>query len=287
MLISHALLVPHLPTLLLDEHRGHRTEMLAALAGASIRFLADSPAIAVVLSARWTAPGPFLVDVGKRHGTITDYPGFGVEGRYDCLGAPALARALVLAGEKAGVHVGAATRGVDSGASIPMHFLAPARGVAVVPLSLPPRSAGECLKWGKVLRSVLASRSERVGFVVGGVLSNDLHSWNLKRDVPEAREFDQRVLDALRRGAWDEVAAVERRLAEKAQPEAQLRHLEVLRGFLSGDARGEVRCYESGPGTGAALIEFPVTEGVEAPSTPGPAGPGPEGGAPPSPTEAT
>ena len=35
MLISHALLAPILPTLLMDEHRGHHTEMLGALAEAS------------------------------------------------------------------------------------------------------------------------------------------------------------------------------------------------------------------------------------------------------------
>ena len=33
MRCSPVLLVPHLPTLLVDEHRGHRTEMLVALAG--------------------------------------------------------------------------------------------------------------------------------------------------------------------------------------------------------------------------------------------------------------
>ena len=32
MLLPRILLAPHLPTLLVDEHRGHHTEMLAALA---------------------------------------------------------------------------------------------------------------------------------------------------------------------------------------------------------------------------------------------------------------
>jgi len=59
MLTSYALLAPVLPTLLVDEHRRHYTPMLTALAEASKRFFAETPAVVVVLSARWNAPGPF------------------------------------------------------------------------------------------------------------------------------------------------------------------------------------------------------------------------------------
>ena len=41
MLTSRALLVPTLPTLLVDEHRRHRTEMLAALAEQATRLQTD------------------------------------------------------------------------------------------------------------------------------------------------------------------------------------------------------------------------------------------------------
>src|SRR5262245_42555497 len=101
MLTSRPLLAPHLPTLLVDQHRGHRTEMLEALAEAGARLQAESPAAVVALSARWESPGPFLVGSDARHRTLTDYAGFGVEGRYDCDGHPGLARALVEAGQRA------------------------------------------------------------------------------------------------------------------------------------------------------------------------------------------
>jgi len=140
MLTHRALLVPHLPTLVVDQHRGHETEMLAALAAASARLQAELPAALVVLSARWDSTGPFLVGADRRHRTITDYSGLGVELRYDCDGHPALARALARAGQKAGVRVETTTRGVDSGVTVPLHFLLPGRSVPVVPLSLAPRS---------------------------------------------------------------------------------------------------------------------------------------------------
>ena len=256
MHISHALLAPVLPTLLVDEHRRHFTEMLGALAQASKRLIDEAPAAVVVLSARWNAPGPFRVDAGRRHATITDYADLGVEVRHDCSGNPALARALVETGVRDGVRVVTATRGVDSGVTVPMHFLTPRPRLPVVPLSLPARHADECRAWGASIRKTLAAWPERVAFVVGGALSRNEHAWSLKREVPEALAFDEWALGALGRGAWSELVARDRALEEKAQPDAGLLHFEVLRGFLGGDVPGTLLCYEAGPGVGSALMQF-------------------------------
>jgi len=242
--------------------------MLSALEQVSARLHADGPQAVAIVSARWETPGPFRVGAARRHTTLTDDPGFGVEVRYDCAGHPALARALVEAGLAAGVRVGAATRGVDSGVSVPMHFLAPAREWPVVPLSVAPQPFAACRAWGAAARAALERWPERVAFVVGGVLSHNRHAWNLGRDVPEARAFDEHALEALRRGAWDELPRATAGVRRKAQPEAGLRHLEMLRGFLGVDVPGEVLCYEPGPGVGAALVEFEV---AGAPATPAPA----------------
>jgi len=115
MLTARILLAPHVSTLLMDQHRGHHTEMLEAYAAAARELEAERPAAIVALTARWEAPGPFLADAGRRHTTLTDYYGFGVEVRYDCHGAPALARALVESARAAGVRAATTTRGVDSG----------------------------------------------------------------------------------------------------------------------------------------------------------------------------
>lgn len=264
MVIPRTWVAPHLPTLVLDEHRGHRTRMLEALNAASHELLAAAPQAVVAMSARWNAPGPFRVDAGRRHRTLTDYPGLGVELRYDCPGHPGLARALVAAGERSGVPVGLGARGVDSGVSIPLHFMLPGPRVPVVPLSLPPRGVSECRAWGAALRRALEARPERIAFVVGGVLSHNLHAWGFGRDVPEARELDEWALDALRRGAWSDLHAPRARaVLDQAQPEAMLRHFDVMRGFLGEDRPGDVRCYESGPGVGAALIAFDLEPAPE------------------------
>jgi 3,4-dihydroxyphenylacetate 2,3-dioxygenase len=256
VLTSRVLLVPHLPTLVVDQHRHHQTPMLVALRQEAERLAEERPATVVVVSARWISPGPFQVDTGRRHRTLTDYVGFGVEMRYDCDGHPTLARALVDAGARAGVRVGPAQRGVDSGATVPLHFLVPGKMLPVVPLSVALRPAAECRAWGDVIRRVLMARPEPIALVIGGLLSNDAHSWGLRREVPEARTLDEHALKALIAGDWDRLAPSDPQVVERAHPDTGLRHLEILRGVLGRDAPGQVLCYEPAPGVGAALIAF-------------------------------
>lgn len=250
------LLAPSLPTLVLDQHRGHRTPMLDALAGAAEALAADRPDVVFAVSARWETEGPFAVDVGARHRTLTDYTGLGVEVRYDCPGRPAVARALVAAGHAAGIRVGPAQRGVDSGVTVPMHFLFGRSGIPVVPLSLSDAGADACRAWGAVIARFAAARSERILLVVGGMLSHDEHAWNFRRDVPEAAALDEAVLRALGDGDWAALRALPASTVARAKPQAGLRHLELLRGYLGADLRGQVLAYEAQPGIGAALVSF-------------------------------
>jgi aromatic ring-opening dioxygenase catalytic subunit (LigB family) len=210
------------------------------------------------------------VDAARRHATLTDYYGFGVEVRHDCPGEPALARAVVAGALAGGMRAAATERGVDSGVTVPMHFLAPRKTLPVLPVSLARRPAAEHRAWGAALRSALDAWPRPVAFVVGGMLSHNVHAWNLRRETPEAQELDARVLEALAGGAWAEIARIEKRRHAKAQPEANLKHLEVLRGLLGADVPGTVRCYEAGPGVGAALVEFLVGEPRPVPPLPEP-----------------
>jgi len=264
MLTSRALLVPSLPTLLIDEQRGTPTEMLSAFAAQSAELEAESPEAFVVVSSRWISNSTFLVDDARQHRSLIDLPGFGVEPRYDCAGEPALAQAILEQARGAGLRASAARRGVDSGTSVPLHFLARTRRAPVVPASLSGASAEEHRRWGACIRRVLSGWSSRVAFVVSGALTFNPHEFNLKRENPEVRELDQQLLEALQRGEWDRLAALEHDRGERAQAEAGWRHLEVLRGFLAGDLSGRVCAYESLPGFGAALVKFEIAAEVAA-----------------------
>jgi aromatic ring-opening dioxygenase catalytic subunit (LigB family) len=258
MLTASAYLLPSVPTMLIDEQRGDVTEMIEAVEAAGHRLAAESPAAIAVVSARWSGPGPFHADDSRRHRSVVDLPAFGVEPRFDCDGDPALARAIVERAGKMGVRAAIALRGVDSGISVPLHFLARGRRFPVVPLSMGEGGAGEHRAWGAAIRSTLEAWPERVAFAVGGALSWHLHAFNLRRDVPECADLDDRVLGALRRGAWEELEPIARRLGARAHPEADLLHLEVMRGFLHEDTPATVLEHERSPGIGTALVEFSI-----------------------------
>jgi aromatic ring-opening dioxygenase catalytic subunit (LigB family) len=259
MVTPSAFLLPSVPTMLIDEQRGDITEMIEALQAAGHRAAADAPEAIVVVSARWVGAPVFLADDGKRHRSVVDLPGFGVEPRHDCPGRPALARAIVERATELGVRAATTRRGVDSGASIPLHFFERSRRVPVVPLSLGEGSREEHRAWGAAIRHALNTWPGRVTFAVCGALSWNQHAFNLRREVPECVELDEGALALLREGRWGELEALADRFAERAQPEAGLRHLDVLRGFLMVDsATGDVIESERLPGLGTALVEFPL-----------------------------
>jgi len=243
--------------MLIDEQRGDVTEMIEALEAAGRRLLADEPAAIVALSARWVATGAFHADDGRRHRSVIDVPGFGVEPRHDVDGHPALARAIVERAAAIGLRATVARRGADTAISIPLHFLERSRRLPVVPVSIGEGTREEHRAWGAAIRRALDEWPERVAFVVGGALSWNLHAFNLRREVAECLDLDEGALAAMSRPAWGDLEGLVARYGEKARPEADLRHLEVLRGFLVLDsARGDVLEHETSPGIGTALVEF-------------------------------
>ena len=118
MLLPRVLLLPSTPTLLIDERRGTLTDMLAAFADQARRFDEDIPEAIVIVTSRWLGGGLFHADDSKRHTSVIDLPGFGVEPRYDGPGEPALARAIVKQGRCAGLPSAVAHRGADTGVSV-------------------------------------------------------------------------------------------------------------------------------------------------------------------------
>ena len=259
MLTAAAYLLPSVPTMLIDEQRGDITEMIEALEAAGRRMTADEPGAIVVVSPRWVSNGAFLADDSRRHRSVVDLPEFGVEPRHDCPGARPLARAIVDHAIRLGVRAATTKHGMDSGPGIPLHFLDRARQLPVVPLSIGDGSREEHLAWGRAIRLALNSWPGRVAFAVAGALSWNLHAFSLRREVPECGELDERVLAAMREPNWPGIEAAVDRLGAKALPEAGLRHLDVLRGFLLvGTAAGHVLEREQLPGLGTALVEFPL-----------------------------
>jgi hypothetical protein len=154
----------------------------------------------------------------------------------------------VTAGLAAGVRVAEARRGVDSGITVPLHFLLPTSRVPVVPLSLADRPPDELPRLGRgaAPHPERPSAADRAGH--RWLLSDNEHAFGLRRDVPAARDFDERMLEALRTGAWPDVRTGGEAEANLVQPQAGLRHLQVLRGVLGRDEPGPSFSVRVGPG---------------------------------------
>ncbi|HTR97143.1 MAG TPA: hypothetical protein VMH61_04525 [Candidatus Acidoferrales bacterium] len=265
MLTSRALLAPSLPTMLIDEQRGDVTELIEALEGAGRRLSQEDPAVFVVLSPRWVSPDAFHADDARRHRSVVDLPQFGVEPRHDCAGHPELARAIVREAGRSGVRAAAAAHGLDSGASVALHFLDRDRRTPVVPVSIGRGGADLHRAWGAALRRALEAHAERVAFVVGGALSWNLHAFGLRRELDECAELDRRVIEALATRRFGDLAGVIATLGERARPEADLHHLDVLAGFVGEHGAPPVVLERDHlPGIGAALVEFPLAAAAPA-----------------------
>src|SRR5438874_12819285 len=83
MLTTRALLLPSVPTMLIDEQRGDFTEMIEAVTAAGERLALEAPDALVALSARWASAGAFHADDARTHRSGIDLPGFRVEPRCD------------------------------------------------------------------------------------------------------------------------------------------------------------------------------------------------------------
>jgi 4,5-DOPA dioxygenase extradiol len=176
------------PMLLLDDDE--YTHALREL-GASI----PAPAAAVVVSAHWEVPAPVHVTSSPSPPPIYDFGGFPPELYrvvYAPPGAPDLAGEIVALLEQGGSRATAdASRGLDHGAWIPLHFVYPAATVPVVQVSLwSGAEPADLLRMGRALAPL---RDHEVLLLGSGGIVHNLRRVVFEKDAPVdpwAKEFD-------------------------------------------------------------------------------------------------
>ncbi|MDA8066873.1 MAG: hypothetical protein M0031_15440 [Thermaerobacter sp.] len=256
MSLTRALVVPHVPTLLMEEAAGREGAVVRALRRTGETLRGEGVTLAVVATTHWQPSGPFLVDPTARHPTVTDFYGFPVELAYDPPGEPALARKLVEAGQAVGLPVEEGSHGADHGVTVPLHFLFPAADVPTVILSVSRRDLGECRWWGEAVARVLAADPRGAALLISGCLAHDLAAFRAGRSADTER-FDAAVLDLLRGGHFEQLESLNPELVSLGRPEGELRDLALLGGALGGGARGDLLAYDGSlPGVGMAVVEF-------------------------------
>ena len=157
-------------------------------------------------------------------------------------------------------------RRLDHGITVPMHFIGQELpDVRLVPVSMGLGPADQLYAFGMGV----AAAVERIGGRRVAVVASDL-SHRLKADgpyglSPRGREFDEKLVDALKRMDVEAIAGLDGSLAEEAG-ECGLRSILMMLGALDGrGVEAEVLSYEGPFGVGYAVALF----------RPGPAGSGP------------
>lgn len=209
-------------------------------------FKADA---VIVASPHWLPKSAFFVDCGGIHESFNDYvlrpAEFGRRFYTHVLpGDPALARALIDAGQAAGLPVREKTYGLDHGAFCPLKVM----GIRLptVPISVSQRPFDECVRWGRAIRKAVEESGRRVVLVAPGNLCHrlDLRDESAReRYFPEGKTFDAQVVDLVTAGRSREIANIDPALWKAAAPEAEARPLFLIAG-ASGDARGELLQYD-------------------------------------------
>lgn len=251
----HGIIVPHAPTLLEDEMDHKSSAVIAALRDAGRRMEEWGVEVVVAVTTHWQTKETFFIDNNPFHKTVMDYYGFRTSVEYDVAGHPSLAALLKQAGEKNLLFPNMATRGVDHGITIPLHFMFPDKKIPVIPLSV----SGSPLcafRWGRTLGSTLRNWGGKVLFMVSGSLSHDLRNFMSGKMMVEHEQFDHQVLTLLSRGRGMEVLEIDPELIKIAKPEGDLKDLCMLLGVMGSRTSGQVQAYESLPGVGLGVVEF-------------------------------
>jgi aromatic ring-opening dioxygenase catalytic subunit (LigB family) len=205
--------------------------------------------VVIVASPHWLPKSGFFVDPGAIHESFNDYvlrpAPFGRRFYTHVLpGDPELAKALIAAGQAAGLPVRAKTYGMDHGAFCPLKVM----GIRIpaIPISVSQRSFEECVRWGRVIRQTVEESGRRAVFVAPGNLCHrlDLRDESVRESyLPEGKAFDSRVVELVTAGRVREIANIERELWKAAAPEAECRPLFLIAG-ATGDAAGRLLQYQ-------------------------------------------
>lgn len=224
------------------------------------------PDVFVVSSPHWTTPAGFRVHTGPRPPQVYDFSGFPPalsEVRYSPPGHPELAERLVAAGRRAAVGVeGTHEWGLDHGAWAPLMHLAPGGKVPVVPISIRATDPRLHVRWGAVIREVLADPKLRTVFVATGSI---LHSFGRMRSDPnagwaEGESVEAEIVERALALDAEGLATFDRRKWALAEPEGNLGPLFTLLGAVGPAA--ETRRVGSGVTFGAfslTTLEFTPT----------------------------
>ena len=190
------------------------------------------------------------VGVGAGHFGPVEEESFLKIPKSDVSGHPALAWSVVREGFNAGFDLAISHKLLlDHGAMVPLHLIAPAMNIPVVPIIVntviePMPLPARVYAFGKLIRNVIAGRpkGERIALVGTGGLSHWVGTPEMGRID---REFDEWFLEAAAKGKGEELANLTpEELGMHGNGAHELRNWIAIYGAI-GDVKGEIAAYEA------------------------------------------
>jgi AmmeMemoRadiSam system protein B len=148
---------------------------------------------------------------------------------------------------------------LDHGSSVPLYYLAKSKlDFKVVPLTFSLLDTKIHFKFGKVLQTAISNLKSRVGIVASGDLSHRLTLDAPAGYSPRGKEFDDKLIELIRRKNIKEILNLDSDLIEDAG-ECGFRSILILLGALDGlNWQPEILSYEGPFGVGYSVINFKI-----------------------------
>ena len=133
--------------------------------------------------------------------------------------------------------LGEKNAGLDHGTMIPLYFINEAyrKEYSLVRIGLSGLSLPDHYRFGRLIKSVCDELDRRVVVVGSGDLSHKLLEEGPYGYVPEGPEYDERIMDVMGRGAFDELFDFEESFCDKAA-ECGHRSFCIMAGTMDGCA---------------------------------------------------
>lgn len=262
-------LAPH-PPIVVPEVGGREIRKVAATRDAlrvlGRRVARARPGVVVMFSphAPYAREGVPLLDAPSLHGDLGMFgaPGVRMDWRVDAdllaaVGDEATARGvpvLRLTGERVLRYAGTL---LDHGLAVPLYYLREA-GVScpLVATGISPLPREQLIRFGEAVAAAIASTGRQAAVIASGDLSHRLTPGAPAGFDPAGREFDDRVVRALRENDLEALLALDEDLVERAG-ECGLRPIFMLMGALRNTGlRPQVVSYEGPFGVGYAVATW-------------------------------
>lgn len=271
------LVAPHPPLLIPEIGKGHLERVQATVRGmeeAAARVREAGVDTVVVISPHG-AVFRDAVAVSLDPQPAGDFRGFGARASYRFAGDVPLAKAILEALTREGIEaVGldealaeqyGLPRELDHGTLVPLHFLQKAGVQApVVPVGMSLLPPVDLLRVGEAIRAAAEAAGRRIALVASGDLSHRLTPDAPAGYDPRGQQFDRRLVDLLRRGDVQAIAALDDDLREAAGECGYRSFLMMLGAMGAPHVRTEILSYEGPFGVGYCVaLVHPAGERAE------------------------